>query len=89
LEPDLLAAWEKILWAEHLVWIYPIWWGSMPAILKGFIDRLFLLGFAFKKKENSVWWDKLLTGKSARIITTLDQPKWYFYYDIKDQFFGQ
>ncbi len=78
LEPDLLAAWEKIQWAEHIVWIYPVWWGSMPAIMKGFIDRLFLPGFAFQKRENSVWWDKLLVGKSARIITTLDQPKLYF-----------
>ncbi|MEJ7676773.1 MAG: NAD(P)H-dependent oxidoreductase [Segetibacter sp.] len=47
LEPDLIDAKEKIKWAEHLVWIYPVWWGSIPAILKGFIDRVFLPGFAF------------------------------------------
>ena len=79
LEPDLLNAQDKIRWAEHLVWIYPVWWGSIPAILKGFIDRVFLPGFAFKKRENSVWWDKLLTNKSARIISTLDQPAWYYW----------
>ncbi len=79
LEPDLLAAWEKIQWADHLVWVYPVWWGSIPALLKGFIDRLFLPGFAFKKRENSLWWDKLLTGKTARIISTLDQPVWYYW----------
>ena len=79
LEPDLLDAQAKIKWAEHLVWIYPVWWGSLPAILKGFIDRTFLSGFAFQKRENSVWWDKLLTGKSARIISTLDQPAWYYW----------
>ena len=45
LEPDLLAAWEDIQWADHLVWVYPVWWGSVPAIMKGFIDRLFLPGF--------------------------------------------
>lgn len=78
LEPDLLDAWEKIKWAEHLVWVHPVWWGGFPAIMKGFIDRLFLPGFAFQYKENSVWWDKLLKGKSARIITTLDQPGWYY-----------
>ena len=78
LEPDLLEAWEKIKWAEHLVWIYPVWWGSLPAILKGFIDRVFLPGFAFQKKENSLWWNKLLTGRTARIISTLDQPAWYY-----------
>ena len=78
LEPDLLEAWEKIKWAEHLVWVFPVWWGSLPAIMKGFIDRLFLPGFAFKKREGSVWWDKLLRGRSARIISTLDQPAWYY-----------
>ncbi len=78
LEPDLLNAQEKIKWADHIVWIYPVWWGSLPAILKGFIDRVMLPGFAFKKRENSVWWDKLLTGKTSRIICTLDQPGWYY-----------
>jgi len=78
LEPDLINAWEKIQWADHLVWIYPVWWGGLPAITKGFIDRIFLPGFAFKYRENSVWWDKLLKGKTARIITTLDQPGWYY-----------
>ncbi len=78
LEPDLLDAQEKIKWADHLVWIYPVWWGSVPAILKGFIDRVFLPGFAFKKREGSVWWDKYLTGKTARVICTLDQPPWYY-----------
>jgi NAD(P)H dehydrogenase (quinone) len=47
LEPDLLHAWEQILWADHLVWIHPVWWGGIPAIMKGFIDRLFLPGFCF------------------------------------------
>jgi NAD(P)H dehydrogenase (quinone) len=78
LEPDLLAAWEKIKKADHLVWIHPVWWGGLPAIMKGFIDRLFLPGMAFQYRENSVWWDKLLKGKTAHIITTLDQPGWYY-----------
>jgi len=78
LEPDLLNAQESIKWADHLVWIYPVWWGSVPAIMKGFIDRVFLPGFAFSKKENSPWWDKHLTGKTARLICTLDQPSWYY-----------
>lgn len=78
LEPDLLDAWEKIKWADHLVWVHPVWWGGLPAITKGFIDRLFLPGFAFQYRQNSVWWDKLLKGKTAHIITTLDQPSWYY-----------
>lgn len=78
LEPDLVESWEKIKWADHLVWIHPVWWGGLPAILKGFIDRLFLPTFAFAYRENSIFWDKLLTGKTAHIITTLDQPSWYY-----------
>jgi NAD(P)H dehydrogenase (quinone) len=79
LEPDLIEAQAKIKWAEHLVLLYPVWWGSIPAIMKGFFDRVFLPGFAFQKRENSVWWDKLLKNKSARIISTLDQPAWYYW----------
>jgi putative NADPH-quinone reductase len=79
LEPDLLDAWEKIKWADHLVWVHPVWWGGLPAITKGFIDRLFLPGFAFQYRENSVLWDKLLKGKTAHIITTIDQPSWYYW----------
>lgn len=79
LEPNLLDALEKIKWCEHMVWIHPVWWGGLPAMLKGFIDRVFLPGFVFQYRENSVWWDKLLTGKTARIITTLDQPSWYYW----------
>ena len=78
LEPDLVAAWEKITWADHMVWIHPVWWGGLPALSKGFIDRLFLPGMAFKPRENSLLWDKLLTNKTAHIITTLDQPGWYY-----------
>lgn len=78
LEPDLVQAQEAILWADHLVWVHPVWWGGLPALTKGFIDRVFLPGYAFKYRENSVFWDKLLKGRSAHIITTLDQPGWYY-----------
>ncbi|WP_138753109.1 NAD(P)H-dependent oxidoreductase [Paenibacillus sinopodophylli] len=77
LEPDLLEAQKLIVWANHLVFVYPTWWGAMPAILKGFIDRVFLPGFAFKYRENSSLWDKLLKGKSAHLIVTSDTPSWY------------
>lgn len=68
-----------IKWADHLVWIHPVWWGGLPAITKGFIDRIFLPGFAFQYRENSIFWDKLLKGKTARIISTLDQPGWAYH----------
>lgn len=79
LEPDLVNAWLKIKWADHLIWVHPVWWGGLPAITKGFIDRVFLPGYAFKYRKGSMFWDKLLKGKTARIITTLDQPGWYYW----------
>jgi NAD(P)H dehydrogenase (quinone) len=48
--------------------------------MKGFFDRLFLPGFAFQYKENSILWDRLLKGKSARIIATMDTPYLYYKY---------
>ncbi|MEM1327593.1 MAG: NAD(P)H-dependent oxidoreductase [Bacteroidota bacterium] len=78
LEPDLLKAQADLKWADHLVWVYPVWWGSVPAIMKGFLDRVLLPGFAFKKRDGSLFWDRFLTGKTARIICTMDQPTWYY-----------
>lgn len=78
LEPDLRAAQAQITWAEHLVWVYPTWWGAMPALLKGFIDRVFLPGFAFKYRQGSSLWDKLLAGRSAELLVTMDSPPWYY-----------
>lgn len=78
LEPDLVMAQAAISEADHLVFVYPTWWGTYPALLKGFIDRVFLPRYAFKYRENSLLWDKLLIGKTARIIVTMDTPKWYY-----------
>ena len=78
LEKDVVDAQETIAWADHLVFIYPVWWGNVPALLKGFIDRVFLPGFAFRMHPQSVWQEKLLKGRSARIISTMDQPNWFY-----------
>jgi len=78
LEPDLLKIQQDIVDADHLVFVYPTWWGTYPALLKGFIDRVFLPGFAFKYRDNSLFWDKLLKGKTARLIVTMDTPAWYY-----------
>lgn len=75
LEPDLLHAQALIRWAEHIVVIHPVWWGSYPALMKGFLDRVFLPGFFFRKIPNSTKTIQLLTGRSARIIYTLDMPR--------------
>ena len=68
-----------VAWAEHIVFVHPVWWGSMPAILKCFIDMVFSAGFAFQYKEGSAMPEKLLKGKTGHIITTLDTP--YFIYN--------
>ncbi len=82
LEPDLQSAQESIRWAEHLVFVYPIWWGTIPALLKGFIERVFAPGFAVNFRKDSPRWDKLLVGRSARLIVTLNTPsliyRWVF-----------
>jgi len=69
LEPDLLQALEDLQWSDHQVWIHPLWWLGMPAIMKGFIDRLFLPGLTFKT-NNGQPTTGLLHAKTARIITT-------------------
>ncbi len=80
---------EKILEANELIFVFPVWWGNMPAILKNFFDVNLERGFAFK------YWNKwpiwLLKWKTARVFTTCDAPslfyklfflpmnlKWYF-----------
>lgn len=78
LEPDLLSAQTDILWATHLTFVFPIWWGGIPALLKGFIDRIFQPGFAFKYRAGKAFPDKLLQGRTAHLLVTLDTPPWYY-----------
>lgn len=78
LEPDLVRSQKLISEAEHLVFVFPSWWASMPALLKAWIDRVFLPGFAFKYRKNSPFPEKLLLGKTSRIIVTMDAPGWYY-----------
>ena len=66
LEPDLLKFQQAIRLADHLVFVYPNWWNTMPAKMKGLFDRAFLPKFAFSFENNK--FKPLLTGKSARII---------------------
>lgn len=78
LEPDLLKAQQMIKDADHLIFVYPLWWGSVPAILKGFFDRTLLPGFAYQQKPDSLLWEKRLKGKTAHLIVTMDTPPWYY-----------
>ena len=78
LEPCLLEIHEAISAAQHLVFVYPIWWGGMPALLKGMFDRVFLPGYAFSYRQGSQFWDRLLSGRSAHALVCMDTPPWYF-----------
>ncbi len=79
--PDIKAAQDAIRWAEHLVIVYPLWLGSLPALLKGFLEQTFRPGFAMEQRGDG-WPRKLLAGRSAHIVVTMGMPalvyRWYF-----------
>jgi NAD(P)H dehydrogenase (quinone) len=74
--PDVKREQELIAWADTLVFIYPVWWYDRPAILKGYIDRIFSYGFAFKVGANGP--EGLLGSKKALIMQTTGNPREYF-----------
>lgn len=69
---------QAIHWADHLVILYPLWLGSMPALLKAFLEQVFRPDFAISKAEPGKLWKKLLKGKSARIVVTMGMPAWVY-----------
>lgn len=80
LEPDLQEAIQKIKKADHIVWFFPMWWYGLPALLKGFIDRTFLPNITFKYQKGKLFPEKLLKGKTSRMVITSDTVSWYHTY---------
>jgi NAD(P)H dehydrogenase (quinone) len=69
---------KQITWADKLVFIYPIWWGRPPAMLLGYMDRLFASNFAYVyKKKKGLLPEGLLKGKSVVCVSTMRGPTRY------------
>jgi len=69
-------------WATHVVIFYPLWLGSMPAMLKALLEQMLRPGFAFSTRKLGRWPVKFMSGKSARVVVTMGMPaliyRWYF-----------
>jgi putative NADPH-quinone reductase len=81
LPTTLIQARDDMRWAEHWVFLFPLWHGTMPARLKGFLEHIFRPGFAMEYSEKG-FPKRLLAGRSARIVVTMGMPvmfyRWYF-----------
>ncbi len=76
LEPELIKLQAAIEASDHLALFFPVWWGGPPALLKGMFDRVFLPGWAFRYE--GMMPTRLLKGRTARVVTTMDAPAWYY-----------
>ena len=81
LPETLIPARDVIMMAEHLVIVFPLWLGTMPAILKAFLEQIMRPGIAFAYRKRG-FPKRLLAGRSARIVVTMGMPaflyRWYF-----------
>lgn len=80
LPPVLVPAQEAIGWADHLVFVFPLWLGGMPALLKGFLEQVAREGFAFARDGSGPMGRKLLKGRSARVVVTMGMPSAVYRY---------
>ena len=79
LELDLKGVLDNLEWCSHVVLLTPMWWGGLPAKLKGLFDRVLLPGTAFNPREKT-WMGMprpLLKGRTGRLIMTTDTPNWF------------
>lgn len=79
IDPQVLAYQTRLQQADHLVFIFPIWWELMPAMTKGFIDKVIFPGLAYSQEKNSMRMKPLLTNiKSVTVISTMNTPSWLY-----------
>ena len=73
LSVDISSELTKIAWADHIIFQFPLWWFSTPAILKGWLDRVLVKGFAYD--TGKIFNDGLLKGKTASLVVTTQSPE--------------
>ena len=77
---SLNSAQDDIIWSEHIVFVFPLWAGDMPALLKGFLEQIYRPSFTGASASHFA--KKLLSGRSARVVVTMGMPalvyRWYF-----------
>ena len=78
-EEDIDAVARALDWCDHVSFCFPMWWAAEPAMLKGLLDRVVLPGFMFAYHEHDTFWDRLMVGRSADAIITMDTPPWYLW----------
>jgi putative NADPH-quinone reductase len=82
IDSSILNIQGLILWADHIVTIYPLWLGTMPALLKHFFEQIFRPRFAFFKTKGRMWPIKILKGKCVRVVVTMRIPaiiyRWFY-----------
>lgn len=91
LEPVLEQWVQDLSWSEHFMMSTPMWWGGLPAKVKGLFDRALLPGRAFdtRKKTRLGLPMPLLTGRTARVVVTSDTPGWFMRLAYKNALFWQ
>ena len=87
LPAGLKEAMDALIWADHVVILYPLWMGEMPALLKAMLEQLARPGVAIERLENGSY-KKLLKGKSGRLIVTMGMPSriysvWFRAHSVK------
>ncbi|KWZ65484.1 NAD(P)H-dependent oxidoreductase [Bacillus altitudinis] len=82
-DPEIQEYQEKIKWADNIVFVYPIWWGRPPAMLLGFIDRMFAANFAYRQ-TGGLLPEGLLKGKRAVCVSTMQGPTHYPFFFLQN-----
>ena len=81
--PSIEEAQQKIIWADHLLILFPLWLGAMPAVLKAFFEQTLRPGFAFAEAKKGRLPKKLLRGKTSRIVVTMGMPGFFYRFYLR------